>query len=83
MYYNIKNNIEYYTLPTNAYNNDKCLVQNLPLADAITKADCGYYTIRNDSPVQPPNTIEDVQNRVITLDKPYIDIVRQWIPIIE
>lgn len=83
MYYNINKHIIYTNLPNNAYNNNKSLIQNLELTDIHTKADCGYYTIRNDSPSQPPQTIEDISARIVSLDKPYVDIIRTWIPIIE
>lgn len=48
--------------------------------DANILADAGYYTVRNNVPVQPENTIEDVASRTINLDKPYVDIGRTWIP---
>jgi hypothetical protein len=79
MYYNTKNQQIYHSLPNNAYNSNKALVQNLPLASIQTIADCGYYTIRSDSPTQPDNTIEDISSRVVNIDTPYIDIIRTWI----
>lgn len=79
MYYNIKNQSISSYLPNNCYNSSGCLVQNLQYADIETKADCGYYTIRSDNPLQPDNTTEDINARVVIIDKPYVDIIRTWI----
>ncbi|NDG32694.1 hypothetical protein EB118_21795 [bacterium] len=37
--------------------------------------------MRNDSPTQPENTFENVATRVVSIDKPYVDVTRTWIPI--
>lgn len=47
--------------------------------DTNILADAGYYIIRNDDPIQPENTVEDVSSRVVNLDKPYVDITRTWV----
>lgn len=44
-------------------------------------AEAGYYLVRNDSPTQPENTFENVATRVVSIDKPYVDVTRTWIPI--
>lgn len=79
MYYNIKNQNIYYSLPDCAYTASGNLVQNLTYADIEVKASCGYYTIRNDSPIQPENAIENIDARIVNIDKPYVDIIRTWI----
>jgi hypothetical protein len=78
MYYNIDNKNIYAALPDSIYYNN-ILIQNLSSADVDTLADVGYYTVRNDSPLQPENTIEDVSQRVVILEKPYVDVTRVWI----
>ena len=42
-------------------------------------AEAGFYLVRNDSPSQPDNTVENISQRVVNLDKPYVDITRTWI----
>lgn len=41
-------------------------------------AEIGYYTVRTDAPTQPENSVEDIASRTITIDKPYVDILRVW-----
>ena len=48
--------------------------------DVNVLVDAGYYMVRNDSPSQPENTIEDLSSRVVSIDRPYVDITRTWIP---
>lgn len=47
--------------------------------DASILANAGFFTVRNDTPTQPENTMEDISARVINLDSPYVDIIRSWI----
>jgi hypothetical protein len=47
--------------------------------DTNILASAGYYTIRNDLPIQPSNSIENITERVINFDGPYVDITRIWI----
>jgi hypothetical protein len=47
--------------------------------DISILAEGGYYTVRSDSPPQPDNTVENISQRVVDLDKPYVDIIRTWI----
>ena len=81
MYYNIKNQSISSYLPNHAYNNNNILIQKLQYADIETKADCGYYIIRSDNPPQLDNTIENINARVVIIDKPYVDITRTWMDI--
>ena len=79
MYYNIHNQEI-----TNAYPNIITLNNGTIVTgenfDINVLADVGYYTVRNDGPNQPENTIEDISQRIVNLDKPYVDITRIWIP---
>jgi hypothetical protein len=52
-----------------------------PINDIDLLADAGYYTVRNDEPNQPENTFEDVSQRNVVLDKPYVDVFRVWVEI--
>ena len=47
--------------------------------DVNVLVDAGYYMVRNDSPSQPENTIEDLSSRVVSIDRPYVDITRTWV----
>jgi hypothetical protein len=80
MYYNINNQ-----QITNSYPSSLTLSNGTAITgetfDTNILIDAGYYIIRNDSPTQPENTIEDISARIINLDKPYVDIVRTWVPI--
>jgi len=81
MYYNINSQFLTNTTPTSlTLSNGTIIVGNTFDIDVL--ADAGFYTVRNDSPVQPEDTIEDVASRIINLDKPYVDIIRTWIPIV-
>ena len=78
MLYDNNKNILLNNTPNNITLNNGVLVTG-PINDIDLLSDAGYYTVRNDEPVQPENTIEDVSQRNITLDKPYVDISRVWI----
>lgn len=78
MYYNIHNQEFTNSHPTTLTLSNGTVITGETFAVAIL-ADAGYYTVRNDTPQQPENTIEDVGARVVNLDKPYVDIIRTWI----
>lgn len=80
MYYNINNQeiINYYPNSLTLSNGTIITGNNF---DINILAYAGYYTVRNDGPVQPENTTEDVSARVVNLDKPYVDIIRTWISV--
>jgi hypothetical protein len=52
-----------------------------PITDTNILADAGYLTIRTDEPVQPENTMEDVSQRIVSVDGNYVDITRVWVVI--
>lgn len=80
MYYHIKTANILSSLPINAYDNNQTLVQNLPFASIETKADCGYYTIKQDFPEQPrEQSFENVAQRIVSIEYPYVSITRTWI----
>lgn len=79
MYYNIHNQQITSSYPTRLTLSNGTLITGESF-DMNVLADVGYYTVRNDDPIQPENTIEDVIARVVNLDKPYVDIQRTWIP---
>jgi hypothetical protein len=80
MYYNINNQELIYSSPNSVTLDNGTVITGENLDNNIL-AEGGYYFIRSDSPPQPANTIEDVSQRVVNIDKPYVDIVRTWIPI--
>lgn len=77
MYLNIHTNeiVNEYPSPIVLSNGSIISGDNL---DPNILADAGYYTIRNDEPPRPNDASEDVANRFIALDKPYVDIIRVW-----
>lgn len=44
-------------------------------------SNAGYLTVRNDTPAQPENSMEDVSQRVVNIDGDYVDVIRTWIPL--
>lgn len=67
-------------LPKNLIKSDGNLFINFNISDANTLSDYGYYTVRSDNNYPPtPNSVEDTENRVISIAKPYVDITRTWI----
>jgi hypothetical protein len=80
MLYNINNQTLLFTNPSSVVLKNGTLITG-PINDIEILANAGYYTVRNDGPVQPENTIEDVSFRTFTLDKPYVDITRVWVEI--
>lgn len=81
MYYDSKNKIIINQLPKNSIGPDGKFYINFDLADNINLwADHGYFTVRNDSPTEPSELHEeDITKRIITIDYPYVDIIRTWI----
>lgn len=79
MYYDIKNSVLLLACPGNGFNSAGALVQGLDLADAGTQADCGYLQINSDTPAQPENTVEDVAQRIITVNGNTVTVVRTWV----
>jgi hypothetical protein len=53
-----------------------------PITDIDLLAEAGYYTVRSDEPKQQENSIEDISQRKVFLNKPYVDITRVWIDIV-
>jgi hypothetical protein len=80
MYFNIKNQQLLNNYPNSLVLDNGTLISGNNL-DANILAEGGYYTVRNDEPTQPENTIENVSQRSVTLDKPYVDITRVWIQV--
>ena len=78
MLYDIKNETLLASAPSTLVLDNGTLITG-SISDIQVLANAGYYTIRNDGPTQPENTIEDVSLRTVSLDKPYVDITRVWI----
>lgn len=79
MYYHIQSQQIISDLPGSAFNSSGTLVQGLSNFDTTIIADCGFLTVRSDT-TQPANTIEDYSSRVVSIDYPYVDITRVWVP---
>lgn len=77
MYYNINNQEILTSRPQSIKLENGTIITGENL-DISILAEVGYYTIRNDSPSQPPNTTENISLRQVALDKPYVDITRVW-----
>jgi hypothetical protein len=80
MYYNIHNQNFLNSTPSNITLANGTLVTG-PITDINILADAGYLSVRNDGPNQPENTVENVAARIVNIDKPYVDIIRTWLPI--
>lgn len=78
MLYDIKNETLLASAPSTLVLDNGTLITG-SISDIQVLANAGYYTVRNDSPTQPENTIEDVSLRTVSLDKPYVDVTRVWI----
>jgi hypothetical protein len=78
MIYDINKNLLLNNAPNNIILNNGVLISG-PVSDINLLSEAGYYTVRNDGPPQPENTTEDVDQRVINFDKPYVDISRVWV----
>lgn len=78
MLYDIKNQTFVSSTPSSLVLDNGTLITG-PINDTEILANAGYYTVRNDGPTQPENTIEDVSLRTVSLDKPYVDIIRVWV----
>lgn len=79
MYYNIYNQEITNSYPTTLTLSNGTVITGENFDESIL-LDAGFYTVRNDTPTQPDNTYEDLASRIVTLDKPYVDIQRTWIP---
>lgn len=79
MYYNIRNQEIINNVPLNGYFSDGILVQGLNLANIETQKLCGIYPIKSDTPFQPENTIEDLNQRVVIIEDDGVIIERTWI----
>jgi hypothetical protein len=80
MYYNDNDKILIRKIPKNLIKPDGTLFINFDQSDINTIADYGYYVVRNDNNTPPTNNnVEDVDKRLILLEKPYVDVIRVWI----
>jgi|688.fasta_scaffold825088_1 hypothetical protein len=80
MYYNTRNQELINSIPLNGYFEDGSLVQGLNITDAETQKLCGIILVKSDSPDQPADTIEDISQRVVTIEEDGAVVVRIWIP---
>lgn len=78
MYYNIKSQEIISNYPNTLLLDNGTIITGDTFSTNLL-AEAGFYTIRNDFPAQPANTTEDINSRVVVLDKPYVDINRTWI----
>jgi hypothetical protein len=80
MYYNNNDKILIRKLPKNLLKPDGSLLINFDQENVDILSDYGFYTVRNDNNEPPTiNSKEIIKNRIITLDKPYVDIARVWL----
>jgi hypothetical protein len=80
MFYYIEENLLIRKLPKSFFKQDGTLMNNFDQNSVDVLSDYGFYTVRNDNNQMPEDCErEDVENRSIILEKPYVDIVRKWI----
>lgn len=80
MYYNIRNQELLTNIPLNGYYEDGTLVQGLDIADSETQKLCGIVPVVSDTPPQPENTVEDIEQRTVTVEEDGVVVVRVWVP---
>lgn len=79
MYYDHKNQIIIQELPKNSIGPDGQLHINFDTTNNINLwANHNYYSIRNDNTKPSEDYEEDINKRIVILDKPYADISRTW-----
>jgi len=80
MYYNNNDKILVRRLPKNLLKEDGSLLIDFHLSSPEVLSDYGFYIVRNDNSVAPVDCIgEDVDKRVVVIEKPYADVFRTWI----
>lgn len=80
MYYNTRNQELISNISLNGYFEDGTLVQGLDIADSETQKLCGIIPVVSDTPPQPDNTVEDVEQRTVTVEENGAIVERVWIP---
>lgn len=80
MFYNTRTQELLHNMPLDGYFEDGTLVQGLDLADAETQKLCGIIPVVSDTPPQPENTVEDVEQRTVTVEEDGVVVVRVWVP---
>ena len=80
MFYDTKNQQLLVNCPLNGYLPDGSLVQGLDLADSELQKMCGILRVISDMPPQPNDTIENVDERTITITDEGVIVNRQWVP---
>jgi hypothetical protein len=78
MYYNINNQQLVDSLPTSITLDNGTIITGENLDNSIL-AEGGYYFVRSDNPPQPENTVEDVSQRVVNINKPIPIVVPESI----
>jgi len=91
MYYNVNSNEILSECPANGYlpiqetidgieHTRLVLIQGLNISDPEIQKLCGILIIKKDEPVQPPNTYEDINQRIIIQKNDGVYISRTYIP---
>ena len=79
MFYNTRTQQLLNTCPLNGYLSDGTLVQGLNIADAVTQKACGILPVLSDTPSQPEGYLEDLSQRVISVEENGVNIIRTWV----
>lgn len=82
MFYNTRTQQLLNDCPLNGYFEDGTLVQGLNIADTETQKLCGILPVKSDTPVQPENTVENINSRQIIVENDGVNITRVWDTII-
>jgi len=80
MYYNTNNQNFINDLPSAIKLKNGTVVVGDLSYDKKALSDSGYFWVKKDFPPQPPNSVEDVDNRTITFYDSYVEVERVWIP---
>jgi hypothetical protein len=79
MFYNTRTQQLLNTCPLNGYLSDGTLVQGLNITDAATQKACGILPVLSDTPSQPEGYLEDLSQRVISVEENRVNIIRTWV----
>lgn len=78
MYYDIANHNIVADLPVSCLDSNGNYVIGLEFLDDEGLFACGYCRVDDNSPAQPPNTVEDVSSRQVTVNGFRASLVKTW-----
>lgn len=79
MFYNTRTQQLLNVCPLNGYLSDGTLVQGLNISDFTTQKACGILPVLSDTPTQPNGFVEDISQRVVSVQDSGVNITRVWV----